>query len=380
MPGVTNEIPDPEKQRAEEEKAARKAKLVSSFSTRTPKEILGMTFDPADFLIDNGYLSKGDPLVILGQGGLGKSRIVLQLGIACVTGLSFFGWRTRAQGSKWLFLQTENSNRRLQNDLQSMTSGLPAEALDQIDEGIRFHTLENDDDALVSLANPEAVERLEAVLEHFAPTVAVFDVLRDFATGDLNSDAEMAATCREIGRVTRRGNPKRIPLVVHHARTGKFGASQATGFDRGSFGRNSKVLQGWTRAQINLAPVSADSNDVLVVASGKANNSEEFEPFAVRLDPESMTYEPDPDVDLEDWRSAMGAAKAAPPKGTIANIVEIVEAVELEGISKAEIVKKVMTETGCSKSQAYRLVDESELKKAVVRRKTDKLYVVPAKK
>ena len=100
----------------------------------------------------------------------------------------------------------------------------------------------------------------------------------------------MTATLSAIGRITRQGDPQRIPLIVHHALTGKSGAARATGFDRGSFGRNSKVLLSWTRAQINLAPYDSDNNEVLVVASGKANNSEEFQPFGVRLDPETMTY------------------------------------------------------------------------------------------
>ena len=87
----------------------------------------------------------------------------------------------------------------------------------------------------------------------------------------------MTATLSAIGRVTSQGDPKRIPVVLHRALTGKSGAARAIGYDRGSFGRNSKVLLGWTRAQINLAPYEADNNEVLVVASGKANNAEEFE-------------------------------------------------------------------------------------------------------
>ena len=79
------------------------------------------------------------------------------------------------------------------------------------------------------------------------------------------------------------------------------------GFERASFGRNSKVLLSWTRAQINLAPYEADNNEVLVVASGKSNNAEEFEPFGIRLDSETMTYERDDSVDLEAWKERIGA-------------------------------------------------------------------------
>ena len=66
----------------------------------------------------------------------------------------------------------------------------------------------------------------------------------------------MTATLTVIGRITRQGDPQRIPVILHHALTGKSGAARATGFDRGSFGRNSKVLLGWVRSQINVAPTT----------------------------------------------------------------------------------------------------------------------------
>ena len=64
----------------------------------------------------------------------------------------------------------------------------------------------------------------------------------------------MTSTLSTIGQLTRRGDPQRIPVIVHHSLTGKSGAVKAFGYDRGSYGRGSKVLLGWTRSQINLAP------------------------------------------------------------------------------------------------------------------------------
>ena len=123
----------------------------------------------------------------------------------------------------------------------------------------------------------------------FAPDVAVFDPLRDFAIGDLNSDADMAATLNTISRIVRTGNPRRIPLILHHALTGKAGHAKAVGFERGGFGRNSSPPR-LRAGLINIAPEKPDSNETLIVASGKSNNSQEFEPFGIRLDPETVTY------------------------------------------------------------------------------------------
>jgi hypothetical protein len=210
------------------------------------------------------------------------------------------------------------------------------------------------------------------------PSGVLYDVLRDYGIGDLNSDEGMTATLSAIGRITRQGDPQRIPIVVQHALTGKSGAARATGLDRGSFGRNSKVLVGWARAQINLAPYEADNNEVLVVASGKANNAEEFQLFGIRLDSDTMTYKRDDSIDLDEWKERVGInGNSEARKVTIAHVVKIVSKVGLTGIAKAKLVASFRRETNCSSATAYRTIDKAELKKAVARRKDDDLYVVP---
>jgi len=366
-----------ESQPLEETLEATAGRSLKPLTTRKPSEILSMAFDPADLLLDNGYLVKGNPVAIVGAGGLGKSRFVMQLAVACVLGRPFIGWQTRAAGQKWLILQTENGNRRLQADLRGLLKGCTVEEMSKLDESLRIHTLENDDDAFVSLANPEAHQRISSILKDFPANVIVYDVLRDFGAGDLNADQFMTETCRAIGRITRDGDHTRIPVIVHHALTGKAGAGRATGFDRGSFGRNSKVLQSWVRAQINLAPYSGEANDVIVVASGKANDAEEFEPFAVRLDPETMNYERDASVDIGDWRQAVGGEAVGGSGATIAHVVEAVRGVGLDGITKADLAKAVIKETACSRASAYRAIGKAEAKRAILRRQSDKLYVLP---
>jgi hypothetical protein len=343
---------------------------------RDPLEILAMEFDPADLLLENGYLAKGSSIVLAGQGGLGKSRLAMQLAISCILGTDFLGWKTKAQGTKWLFLQTENGNRRLKHDLQRMLAGRSEDELEMLRDGLRLHTLETEDDSMVGLGNEVNCERVCETLERFPADVVVFDPLRDFGAGDLNSDDTMALTCATISRVTKKGNPKRIPMVLHHAGTGKAGAAKAAGFDRSSFGRNSKVLHGWTRAQVNLAPINPDTNDVLLVTIGKANDFPECEPFAIRLDPETMTYSVAPEVDIAEWRASMGTATAKKAAVSIGIVADIVRKAGLEGISKAELTKAIMDETGCAKTCAYGLVEKAEKKlKTIQRRKTDALYV-----
>ncbi len=345
-------------------------------SIRSPLEILKMQFDPRDLLLSNGYLIKGSALTILGQGGLGKSRFTLQLAVSSILGRDFLGWQTSGAEVKWLFLQTENGCRRLKADLEKMLAGFSKAELVKLDANLRFHTIEHDEDTFVSLGSETSKARVQQAIKDFPSDVVVFDVMRDFAVGDLNADADMAATCAAIGSIVRQGNPQRIPLILHHATTGLAGIAKASGFDRSSFGRNSKVLLGWTRAQINLAPHGPDSNDVIIVTSGKANDFEEFKPFAVRLDTESWQYLTAPDIDIEEWKESLSRKSAGKSTGaTIAHVVEQVRKAGIEGISKTALVKSVMNEAGCGKTKAYDLVDEAEKKKNIHRRKSDELYV-----
>ena len=358
------------------ESETEKPKGPAPLTIRKPSEIVAMEFPESDILLENGYLAKGDSLAICGAGGVGKSRLELQLVFSLVTGRDFLGWETRGKGTRWLILQTENSNRRLKRDLSAMFSDLTEEEKGAVDEGVFIHTLETPEDSFVSLTLPENEARIASKIQEINPTGVVYDVLRDYGIGDLNKDEGMTATLSAIGRITRQGDVQRIPIVSHHALTGKSGAAKATGFDRGSFGRNSKVLLGWARSQINLAPYEADNNDVLVVASGKANNAEEFEPFGIRLNPETMMYDRDDSVDLEAWRERVGADSNG-ATATIADVVKIVSRAGLKGIAKAKIRAALMAEVTVSKATAYRLIEKAEAKKAVARRKDDDLYVVP---
>jgi hypothetical protein len=349
-------------------------------SYQKPLDIYAMKIDPADRILANGYLEKGAPCAFCGVAGLGKSRLILQCAIYTALGLPFLGWPTTCGPLRWLILQTENGNRRLQTDLCAMLAEFAKPQIDVINESILIHTLENDDDGMLFLSNPHVVAALTRDISAFNADIVVYDPLRDFAAGELNSDADMAATLAIIGRITRAGNQKRVPLIVHHALTGKAGISKALGFERTAFGRNSKVLLGWVRSQINLAPYDPDNNDTLVVASGKCNNAQEFEPFGIRLDSERLSYFKDPDVDVKDWKERIASSNGetdAKVTVTIALVVKIVEAAGLDGIAKKAIVRAIRDETGCTSKYPYEVIEKATAKNAIVRRSYDDLYVVP---
>lgn len=338
-----------------------------ALSIRSPSEILGMHFDDSDRILGDRLLAKGQPLTIVGPGGLGKSRLLLQLAACCITGLPFLGFETRGQGLRWLVFQAENSTRRLQSDLQAMASG---ENWCRTDGLLFIHTLETEEDSFLSLASPENEARIAQAIARTNPDIIAFDPLNAFAIGDLNSDVDMAATCRAISKLAKAGNPERAIIVIHHAITGKAGAAKSVGYDRTSFGRNSKVLHSWTRGQINVAPGSPDNNETLVLSCGKCSNGKEFERFAARLNTQTMIYELDGSFDFDSWQSDVSGVKRE-ASVTVDLVAEICKG----ALTKRNLVKAVMDETGCAKSLAYRKIDAAVLSKRIHLSKLNGTYV-----
>jgi hypothetical protein len=204
---------------------------------------------------------------------------------------------------------------------------------------------------LLSLADPTAARRTEATIRDINPGLVAVDPLRDFAIGDLNSDADMAATVRELGRIARAGNTERAQLILHHARTGRAGVVQAFGLERAGFARNSKMLQTWARGVVNVIPGSEDDNGKLVLTCGKNSNGKEFAPIAVSLNPATMIYEVEPDFDIDEWRAEVTAPK---PKRKV-DIGKIVQSERR--YKKAELRELVMETAKCSRAHAYRIID-----------------------
>ena len=198
----------------------------------------------------------------------------------------------------------------------------------------------------------ENSERIAEAIGKFDADIVVFDPLRDFGADDLNADRYMTETLREISRITKRGNPKRIPVIIHHAGTGKAGILKATGFDRSSFGRNSKVLFSWARAQINVAPGTSDDNSVIVIASAKCSNAREFEPFAATLDQQNMLYRRDENFDFDTWQHSLESPRGAAEKLSVEIVLDLLP--QTGSIPKAQVIERLRDKgIGEKRSRAF---------------------------
>jgi hypothetical protein len=321
---------------------------------RSPDELLAMEFDDGDRILGDRLLSRGGSLVIAGPGSIGKSRLLLQLGVACRAGLPFVGFETRAQDLTWLILQAENSNRRLQSDFAALREWVGPQHWPQINSGIVIHCLETDADGFLSLDNERTQARIRDAIAKHKPDLIGWDSLFNFGVGDLNSDEAMAGTLLSISRLSRAGDPQRSIILLHHALTGRAGAARAVGYDRSSYGRNSKVLHQWCRAQLNLAPGAPDSNDVIVCSCGKLNDGQLFTPFGIRLNSERMIYDVDPGFDLAVWETDVTGKKSVP-------LMDVDRVAELctGALTKAQLAKLVSEDCGCGRTAGFNWVNRA---------------------
>lgn len=323
------------------------------FTVRPATEIITLKLDPNDCLCGDRLLSKGGQMVVAGPAGIGKSRWLLQLAAVSIIGRDHCGIETHAKGLRWLILQTENSNRRLQHDLRALEREFGKSFLDSL----FIHTVETDIDGFVSLDDPIASRRLQEAIRKIQPAIIACDPLAAFAIGNIDTDTDMRLTCTALGRLCRTGDPQRAIVPVHHALTGKAGAVKATGWERSSFGRNSKNLIAWARSQINIAAKSPDNNEKLVIACGKNNDGKEFSTFAAELNLETMIYKPLDNFDVDEWREQLTLSGNKKQTFTLEMVRE---QVKFSGqLEIGPLAKKIADKIGCSRARSYELVHEA---------------------
>lgn len=179
-----------------------------NLSLRTPAEVLALPSDQQDNILGDRLLAKGQSLTLVGAGGIGKSRLLLQLAVSCILGRPFIGMKTHARNLRWLIFQAENSVRRLQRDLSALQSWTGNQSdWNEVNERLLIHTLENSGDCFLNLDDPRTRLRIADVIERHEADVICFDPLNAFGAGDLNTDHDMRLTCRAITEIAQGANP-----------------------------------------------------------------------------------------------------------------------------------------------------------------------------
>jgi len=318
---------------------------------------------PADAcFLGDGLLERGEFTSFVGIGGLGKSRLSLQLAIAQILSREWCGLPTHGAPATWLFISPENGISRWKTDLTAMLRDLSEAERATVEKHLRLFAMTPEEDGDVCLSDPLVRARLAATLAAEKPDVIVFDPLADMVDGDESKTVDMIATLRRLRSIVRTNAPTAAVLVIHHSRTGAANVAQAgSNFDAGNFARGAKALFSRVRCELQLAPADKDDSNRLVLACGKASNGPRFATRGIVFDPEAFTYSVDPDFSLDAWRDDV-AGKRRESTVTIADVVEAVRAkYEVgEDVPSAGIVNPLHEQTGASVRTIQRVLKQAE--------------------
>lgn len=317
---IWDEIEDDLFRQVEDEEQGRPAK---SFTTMSARELLKAELPRLVWVWGKGLITRGQLCAIVGQGGTGKSRIILQVAVDERAGVAplGIGGATPGKPNRWLFVGTENGIHRLQEELAKMCSVYKGEQLEAVLDGIHFHILKEDDDADI-LLREDNLGRWKAMLEEVAPTVVVADPFGDLHPGDINKPAEVRATVRAFMRLCRSVDKEMAMVIIHHARAGRNNIAGAVGWDQGAFSLGAKDITTMARVQINVTFTDPEDWGKVMVSLGKANDTERIEPIGLCLNRETMRYEVDMDFDLDEWKADLDGKRSAGTKVTVSMVLD----------------------------------------------------------
>lgn len=322
--------------------AARPASLQESAScpasnrsaTYTVRGIWSIIMDdlpPVENIWNGVALVPGAVVEVIGQPGLGKSRIVFDLARHQVLGEDFGGRKTLGRPLRWLFAGSENGITRLDRESKAFVlhlkpeevrgmseterlelaaaNGFTEDRLKALDENVRTFTLENPEDFDISLLNEDNRRKLTATLAEHRPDVLVVDPWGDVIAGKELDDGDVRDTVRILrGCLAGAELKKTVIFIVNHARMGAAEEAKARGSDEGNFGKNSKCLFSISRQVFNLRRASFDDNPDVEIINAKNNDGKKTPPLALRLDPNRMSYDLIEGFDHDEWQMTLDEA------------------------------------------------------------------------
>jgi KaiC/GvpD/RAD55 family RecA-like ATPase len=323
---IWDEIEDDLFNKVEDKEHGRPAK---AFTTVTAAELMAMDIPAPQHVWGPGIITRGQLTAVIGQGGTGKSRLLMQAAVEERANLAPLGFAlpegSKRLANRWLFVGTENSMRRLQGELKLMLARFTEQQRLEIGQGIHFHILKEDDDMDIMLRE-DNLNRWRAMLDAVAPTVVVVDPFGDIHPGDINKPAEVRATVRAFMKVCRSADHEMAMVIIHHARAGKTNIAGAVGWDQGAFSLGAKDITTMARVQINVTFTDPEDWGKVLISLGKANDMERFDPRGFRLNRETMSYEVDPDFDLDEWKADLDGKRSPATKVTVGQVLqEIIE-------------------------------------------------------
>jgi RecA-family ATPase len=331
-----------------------------SFTLWNPKDFANYSPDVNDAILSddqgNVYWRNNEIMLLLGPGGVGKSRLTLHMAIAQVLGWPFLGFKLPAPSRRWLFIGNENSARRFKYELGLMTADISQNEYDKINENIFIlPSIDNTSDCL-EFGDANALKYWKNTAKKVKPDILVVDpweaVIRD---GDCNDASATRDSIRLLRSIFTKYNDKFTPMIVHHSREGSQAAKNSVGFDAGAFAKGSKTIVSMARFAINIAPEDPEDGSRIVIICGKINNAAKFRIRAAIMNESTHLYELNDAFDKDAWLSDIDGKN----NGKTCSVRDVVEAVKEGKHNIGAIIEVVKQATGAGERTIKRRIKEA---------------------
>ena len=264
-------------------------KRATPYKVQSLAEITAAPPEEAEFLIEQGILSKGGRLLIAGKPKVGKSIFVDNIALSLASGIPFlkggkFGGFKVDHPTRTLLLDRELSKWALFKRMHALMDGRP---------GYRA-AMENlliDHDHLIRLDQKDAYNTLLQLVEQNGAEVVILDTAYKFFGGDVESSSSLMKGFEVLDKILHETGCSFI--LTHHHKKGQGGGGKAnTDIADPDNVAGSFLWTGWPNATILLNYLNRSvENPFNSIATFTAfRDAAPPEPLALYRDRESISY------------------------------------------------------------------------------------------
>lgn len=203
-------------------------------------------------LLGARYICRKQSLQIVGESGIGKSSLAVQMAILWALGMAFFGI-TPKRALRIVLIQRENDEGDMAEEFQGVIKGLglTSDQIAILRSNIRIW--QNNTGTGFRFA-----QWMEKKITHHGADIVIVDPLISFMDGDLSKQQDATRFCRhEIQPVLNRTGAALI--AMHHTGKPKGKKDQADSFGAGKYmGLGSSEFTNWFRANATLTQIGAN--------------------------------------------------------------------------------------------------------------------------
>jgi hypothetical protein len=264
-------------------------KRATPFKVQSLAEIIQSPPEEAEFLIEDGIISKGGRLLVAGKPKVGKSLFINNLALSLASGLPFLG-NGKNPGfavdhpTRTLLLDRELSKHSLFKRLTAFTDARPAFKA-------AHENLLIDHDHLVRLDQPNAYDTLLQLIEQNGAEVCILDTAYKFFGGDVESSSSLMKGFGVLDKLIHETGCAFV--LTHHLKKSQGGnAKQNNDVADSDAVAGSFLWTGWPNATIllNFMNRSVENPFNSVATFTAFRDAAPPEPLALYRDRTSISY------------------------------------------------------------------------------------------